>query len=119
MPHGLHVLMPGTLPELKSQPAFRDRDLRFSAAPRFVKPAQHRRTNPVAQLDDVQSVLRPNYETLKGLISLASPSVAKPTIVRQKASVATGADRLVMCPWTVRRRVETAPLGTGARIARV
>jgi hypothetical protein len=33
----------------------------------------------VAQLDDVHSVLRLNYETLKGLISLASPSVAKPT----------------------------------------
>jgi hypothetical protein len=33
----------------------------------------------VAQLDDVQSVLRLNYETSKGLISLAPPSVAKPT----------------------------------------
>jgi hypothetical protein len=33
----------------------------------------------VAQLDDVRSVLRLNYETLRGLISLASLSVAKPT----------------------------------------
>jgi hypothetical protein len=34
----------------------------------------------VAQLDDVHSVLRLNYETLRGLISLPSPSVAKPTL---------------------------------------
>jgi hypothetical protein len=34
----------------------------------------------VAQLDNVHSVLRLNYETLRGLISLASPSVAKPTV---------------------------------------
>jgi hypothetical protein len=34
----------------------------------------------VAQLDDVYSDLRLNYETLKGLISLASLSVAKPTV---------------------------------------
>jgi hypothetical protein len=34
----------------------------------------------VAQLDYVHSVLRLNYETLKGLISLASPSVAKTTL---------------------------------------
>ena len=33
----------------------------------------------MAQLDDVHSVLRLNYETPKGLISLAPPSVAKPT----------------------------------------
>ena len=33
----------------------------------------------MAQLDDVYSDLRLNYETLKGLISLASLSVAKPT----------------------------------------
>jgi len=33
----------------------------------------------VAQLDDVYSDLRLNYETLKGLISLVSLSVAKPT----------------------------------------
>jgi hypothetical protein len=34
----------------------------------------------VAQLDDVHSVLRLNYETPKDLISLAPPSVAKPTL---------------------------------------
>jgi hypothetical protein len=33
----------------------------------------------VAQLEDVYSDLKLNYETLKGLISLASPSVSKPT----------------------------------------
>ena len=33
----------------------------------------------MAQLDDVYSDLRLNYETPKGLISLASLSVAKPT----------------------------------------
>jgi hypothetical protein len=33
----------------------------------------------VSQLDDVHSVLRLNSETLRGLISLASPSVAKST----------------------------------------
>src|ERR1039458_1972660 len=37
-------------------------------------------SKPVAQLDDVHSVLRLNYETPKGLISLAPPSVAKPTL---------------------------------------
>jgi len=36
----------------------------------------------VAQLDDVYSDLRLNYETPKGLISLASLSVAKPTLCR-------------------------------------
>ena len=35
--------------------------------------------NPVAQPDNVHSILRLNYETLRKLISLASPSVAKPT----------------------------------------
>jgi hypothetical protein len=34
----------------------------------------------VAQLVNVHSVLRLNYETLRGLISLASPSVAKLTL---------------------------------------
>ena len=34
----------------------------------------------MAQLDDVYSDLRLNYETPKGLISLASLSVAKPTL---------------------------------------
>ena len=34
----------------------------------------------MAQLDYVHSVLKLNYETLKGLISLASPSVAKTTL---------------------------------------
>jgi hypothetical protein len=34
-----------------------------------VQPAQPRRGNPVAQLDNVHSVLRLNYETLRGLIS--------------------------------------------------
>jgi hypothetical protein len=38
----------------------------------------------VAQLDDVYSDLRLNYETLKGLISLASLSVAKPTHFAEK-----------------------------------
>src|SRR5260370_591194 len=37
------------------------------------------RGNPAAQLDNVHSVLRLNYETLRGWISLASPSVAKLT----------------------------------------
>jgi hypothetical protein len=41
--------------------------------------AQPRRGIPVSQLDDVHSALRPNAETLKGLISLDSPSVAKST----------------------------------------
>ena len=45
-----------------------------------VQPAQPRRGNPVAQLDNVHSVLRLNYETLRGLISLASSSVAKLTL---------------------------------------
>ena len=34
----------------------------------------------MAQLDYVHSVLRLNYETLKGLISLPSPSIAKTTL---------------------------------------
>jgi len=46
-----------------------------------VQPAQPRRRSPVAQLDNVHSVLRLNYETLRGLISLASLSVAKPTLL--------------------------------------
>jgi len=45
-----------------------------------VQPDRHKRANPVAQLDDVYSDLRLNYETLKGLISVASLSVAKPTL---------------------------------------
>jgi hypothetical protein len=36
--------------------------------------------NPLVQLDDVHSILRLSYETLKGLISLASRGVAKLTI---------------------------------------
>jgi hypothetical protein len=48
----------------------RDRDCAARSAPL---------SNPVAQLDYVYSDLRLNYETLKGLISLASLSVAKPT----------------------------------------
>jgi hypothetical protein len=44
-----------------------------------VQPAQPRRGNPVAQLDSVHSVLRLSDETLRGLISLASPRVAKVT----------------------------------------
>ena len=48
----------------------RDRDRAACSAPL---------RKPVGQLDDVHSVLRLNYETLRGLISLASPSVAKPT----------------------------------------
>jgi hypothetical protein len=39
----------------------------------------------VAQLDYVHSVLRLNYETLKGLISLASLSVAKTTLYETRA----------------------------------
>ena len=34
----------------------------------------------MAQLDNVHSVLRLNYETLRRLISFASPSVAKLTV---------------------------------------
>ena len=45
-----------------------------------VQPAQARRGNPVAQLDNVHSVLRLNYESLRGLFSLASPSAAKLTL---------------------------------------
>jgi len=41
----------------------------------------------VAQLDDVHSVLRLNYETLKGLISLASLCVAKPTHSERKSFI--------------------------------
>jgi len=37
------------------------------------------RIKPLAQLDDVHSILRLSYETLKGLISLASRGVAKLT----------------------------------------
>src|ERR1039458_145006 len=51
-----------------------------------VQPAQPRSGNPVAQLDDVHSVLRLNYETLRGLISLASLSVAKPTLCETRLS---------------------------------
>jgi hypothetical protein len=42
-----------------------------------VQPARRR----VAQLVNVHSVLRLNYETLRGLISLTSPSVAKLTVL--------------------------------------
>jgi hypothetical protein len=42
----------------------------------------------VAQLDYVHSVLRLNYETLKGLISLASPSVAKTTVCETRGACA-------------------------------
>ncbi len=45
-----------------------------------VQPARPRRESSVAQLDNVHSVLRLNYETLRGLISLASLSIAKPTL---------------------------------------
>jgi hypothetical protein len=38
------------------------------------------RIKPLAQLDDVHSILRLSYETLKGLISLASRGVAKLTV---------------------------------------
>ena len=38
------------------------------------------RIKPLAQLDDVHSILRLSYETLKGLISLASQGVAKLTL---------------------------------------
>ena len=44
-----------------------------------MQPAQAHRGNPVAQLHNVHSVLRLNYETLWGWISFASPSVAKLT----------------------------------------
>jgi hypothetical protein len=45
-----------------------------------VHPAQPGRGKPVAQLDNVHSVLRLNYKTLRGLTPLASASVAKPTL---------------------------------------
>jgi hypothetical protein len=38
-----------------------------------------RRIKPLAQLDDVRSILRLSYETLKGLISMASRGAAKLT----------------------------------------
>jgi hypothetical protein len=38
------------------------------------------RIKPLAQLDDVLSILRLSYETLKGLISLAARGVAKLTL---------------------------------------
>ena len=38
----------------------------------------------MAQLDDVHSVLRLNYETLRRLISLASPSVANLPYLKRK-----------------------------------
>jgi hypothetical protein len=37
-------------------------------------------TDALAQLDDVHSILRLSYESLKGLISLASRGVAKLTL---------------------------------------
>jgi hypothetical protein len=42
---------------------------------------------PAAQPDDAHSVLRLNYETLKGLISLASPTVAKFTHYETHATI--------------------------------
>jgi hypothetical protein len=42
--------------------------------------------NPLAQLDDVHSILRLSYETLKGLTSLASRGVAKLTVCETNAS---------------------------------
>jgi hypothetical protein len=42
----------------------------------LMPPAQRRRGNPVAQVDNVHSVLRLNYETLRELISLPSSRVA-------------------------------------------
>jgi hypothetical protein len=60
----------------------------------LVQPAQRRRGNTVAQLVNVHSVLRLNYETLKGLISLASPSVAKLTLYETP-----GRSRRPGCEW--------------------
>jgi len=45
--------------------------------------------NPVAQLVNVHSVLRLNCETLRGLISLASPSGAKLIHCGQRRGVST------------------------------
>jgi hypothetical protein len=43
----------------------------------LAQPAECRRGNPVAQLVNVHSVLRLNYETLRGFDFHSSPSVAK------------------------------------------
>ena len=57
----------------------------------LVQPAQRRRGNPVAQLVNVHSILRLNYETLSGLISLASPPVAKLTHYATRSRTSLGA----------------------------
>jgi len=54
--------------------------LRFSPGSRPCSLIGAAEQTRVARLDDVYSDLRLNYETLKWLISLASLSVAKPTI---------------------------------------
>lgn len=46
----------------------------------------------MAQLDDVHSVLGLNYETPKGLISLAPPNDAKPTLFEIEAGGAAQSD---------------------------
>jgi hypothetical protein len=54
--------------------------LRFSAKSRPRRPLGPAEQTPWPQLDDVHSVLRLNYETPEGLISLAPPGFAKPTL---------------------------------------
>ena len=112
------VRRPAPSSEPKSQPVFlRQRSAIFD---RIVtaRPTQPRRADPVAQLDYVHSVLRLNYETLKGLISLASPSVAKTTLceteVRASQSepicLSRARGRRVAC-------LKVPALGSGARTA--
>jgi len=67
------------LTEPKPQPLYLRQRFAIFGGIAPVQPAWRRQGNPVFQLDNVHSVLRLNYETLRGLISWAPPSVAKPT----------------------------------------
>jgi hypothetical protein len=74
-----HVQGPVPPSEPKSLPLLLRQKFAIFGGIAPAQPAQPRRESPMAQLDNVHSVLRLNYETLGGLISLASLSVAKPT----------------------------------------
>ena len=79
MPYGLRVLTVGPFVRGEIAACFlRQRFENFDgiATRGLLSPSEQ---TPAAQPDDAHSVLRLNYETLKGLISLASPTVAKPT----------------------------------------
>jgi len=78
MPYGLRVLTVGPFVRGKIAACFlRQRCEIFDgiATRGLLSPYEQ---TAAAQPDNAHSVLRLNYETLKGLISLASPTVAKP-----------------------------------------